>query len=427
MAKASINFQKATRHSRFHNFREDEPSYLLPREHRKENEYWELDKTDEQIFKEEFARAKRKGGRIPKLESSRWEAALNLNAKHTMKDVKKVAKHIEEKFNIVATQIAIHRDEGHINERDIAEHNLHAHINFVTYKDGRQNWRKEHIKPNNLSELQTEIAEMLDMDRGEKGSKTQRLEHRQFKAVKQRELAQQKDLKAEIAQLREQLKEQQATREDYAKLEQLNRELKEQVRKKDLKLETMQEKFEALQKELKINSNESELFQEPIISKRLREIRAHKKEVILEFAKKHIKEEIVVTEQKIFTDKRETKRVMSLDDVAKLIKKMHEQDEMNEEMIYHNIKTKREKELEDRIDKYQRQNIQLKEENFNYKKQLGDIAEQIQEMFGYKIDMLSNIYKQIKSFISHIKDKYQVEKEPKEQSKKKQQDISRSR
>jgi hypothetical protein len=245
MAKASINFQKATRHSRFHNFREDEPSYLLPREHRKENEYWELDKTDEQIFKEEFARAKRKGGRIPKLENSRWEAVLNLNAKHTIKDVKKVAKHIEEKFNIVATQIAIHRDEGHINERDIAEHNLHAHINFVTYKDGRQNWRKEHIKPNNLSELQTEIAEMLDMDRGEKGSRTQRLEHRQFKAVKQRELAQQKDLKAEIAQLREQLKEQRATREDYAKLEQLNRELKEQVRKKDLTIQELKEAIKA--------------------------------------------------------------------------------------------------------------------------------------------------------------------------------------
>jgi hypothetical protein len=90
---------------------------------------------------------------------------------------------------------------------------------------------------------------MLDMDRGEKGSRTQRLEHRQFKAVKQRELAQQKDLKAEIAQLREQLKEQQATREDYAKLEQLNRELKEQVRKKDLTIQELKEAIKAPKKQ----------------------------------------------------------------------------------------------------------------------------------------------------------------------------------
>jgi len=141
MAKSSINFQKATSHSHDHNFRKDKPNYLLPKEFQKENEYWNLfpkietdsfeklyehlknshdenSKIDEIIFNQELKKAKRKGGRIPKLENSRWEAVLNLNSSHRLDDVKKVAEHIEKKFNIICTSIALHRDEGFLeNEK----------------------------------------------------------------------------------------------------------------------------------------------------------------------------------------------------------------------------------------------------------------------------------------------------------------------
>lgn len=188
MAKASINFQKTKHNSVAETTREFEAHYLLPKEHRLENEYWNCGKSDSQIFQDELAKASRKGGRVPKEENSLWEAVINLNKEHRLEDVQRVAKHIEEKFNITCSRIAVHKDEGHINERGIVEYNLHAHINFVTYKDGKQNWRREHITPQNLSQLQTDIAQTLNMKRGKEGSEAIRLGHKQHRVIaKERE------------------------------------------------------------------------------------------------------------------------------------------------------------------------------------------------------------------------------------------------
>ena len=65
MAKASINFQKSKGHSYDHNFRKDEPNYLLKPADRLENFYWQNEKSAREIFDEELSKAKRKGGRIP--------------------------------------------------------------------------------------------------------------------------------------------------------------------------------------------------------------------------------------------------------------------------------------------------------------------------------------------------------------------------
>lgn len=202
------------------------------------NEIWEHKKEEIELFSE--SAALQKTGRKPKFENSRWEAIINFNKNHSLGDLKKVAEHIEKKFNITCTNIAMHKDEGHINERGVPIYNLHAHVNFITHKDGKQNWRKEFIKPDNLRELQTEVAELLGMERGtdKRISKTERLEHRQFK-VKQQELAKQKDLKTEIKELRTQLQESKATRAEYAELEALSKALQEQVKAKDLTIDEL--------------------------------------------------------------------------------------------------------------------------------------------------------------------------------------------
>lgn len=184
MAKSSINFQKSKGHSYDHNFRKDEPNYLLKAENRLENFYWQNEKTAREIFDEELLNTKRKGGPIPRFENSHWEAVLNLNKDHTLEDVQKVARYIEQKFNITCATIAVHRDEGHY-KNDKPQYNFHAHITFVTYKDGQQNWRKEKIKPADLRELQTAVAEILQMERGQENSKAERLSHRQYKQVAQ--------------------------------------------------------------------------------------------------------------------------------------------------------------------------------------------------------------------------------------------------
>ena len=198
MAKSSINFQKSKGHSFDHNFRKDEPNYLLKAENRLENFYWQNEKSAREIFNEELSNTKRKGGPIPRFENSHWEAVLNLNKNHTLEDVQKVARYIEQKFNITCATIAVHRDEGHY-KNDKPQYNFHAHITFVTYKDGQQNWRKEKIKPADLRELQTAVAEILQMERGQENSEAERLSHRQYKKAAQ----QKEQLEAEILTLKE--------------------------------------------------------------------------------------------------------------------------------------------------------------------------------------------------------------------------------
>ena len=206
MAKSSINFQKATAHWEKHNARQDEPSYLLPPEFRKQNYFWRAELGPQEIFKAEHSKCSK--GKRPRFENSHWEAVLNLNANHSEKDVERVAKYIAKTLNIIPVAIAIHRDEGHLNERGRPVHNYHAHINFITVKDGRQNWRKEYIKPETLRQLQTDVAELLGMERGKDKRETQveRLDHKQFKAAaKAKEAqskAQRKELLAEIEKLR---------------------------------------------------------------------------------------------------------------------------------------------------------------------------------------------------------------------------------
>ena len=198
MAKSSINFQKSKGHSYDHNFRKDEPNYLLKAENRLENFYWQNERTAREIFDDELKEYGAKKGKRPRFENSHWEAVLNLNKNHTLEDVQKVARYIEQKFNITCATIAVHRDEGHY-KNDKPQYNFHAHITFVTVKDGQQNWRKEKIKPSDLRELQTAIAEILQMERGQENSEAERLSHRQYKKAAQ----QKEQLEAEILTLKE--------------------------------------------------------------------------------------------------------------------------------------------------------------------------------------------------------------------------------
>ena len=213
MAKSSINFQKSKGHSYDHNFRKDEPNYLLKAENRLENFYWQKEKSAREIFDDELKEYGAKKGKRPRFENSHWEAVLNLNKNHTLEDAQKVAEYIEQKFNITCATIAVHRDEGHY-KNDKPQYNFHAHITFVTVKDGQQNWSKEKIKPSDLAKLQTEVAEILQMERGKTNSEAERLSAKQYKKVAQKieqleqeneQLEQENEqLKAELLTLKEQ-------------------------------------------------------------------------------------------------------------------------------------------------------------------------------------------------------------------------------
>lgn len=198
MTISSINFQRVRgdkKQALDHIARttEKEPVYLLEKSERKPNGFEllaDVDKLHEeqmQLRKEHHSR-----GKAPELNDSLWEAVINLEEHHTMNDVKKVADFIKQKYHLTPTAIAIHRDEGYTDKSTgETKYNFHAHVMFYTVDNGKSQMRT--IGKKALSEMQTEVANLLHMERGQINSKTVRLNHRQYRE-KARELAEKDEL-----------------------------------------------------------------------------------------------------------------------------------------------------------------------------------------------------------------------------------------
>jgi hypothetical protein len=191
--KSCARFEKTKQGAREHNFREykpeHEPDYLLPKEFRKENYKWEL--TDKEtgapikpkaLFEKELAKYGKGKGKRPRYENSNWELVLVLNETHGENDIFKIKDYLERKLNITCYQFAIHRDEGHLDENKQPVYNYHAHLNFITIKDRQQNFRltkTKHLMPS----IQTEIAKLLNMPRGEMKSPRNHLRPQEYKQL----------------------------------------------------------------------------------------------------------------------------------------------------------------------------------------------------------------------------------------------------
>jgi hypothetical protein len=190
MSTSSIHFQRADyRFAEKHNSRQTErqPSYLLPEDKRQRNEFVKL--ADVQTLHEkqiEYRRLTHARGRAPTLTDSYWEAVVNLNSEHTIDDVRRVAEHIRQKYKFTPTSIAIHRDEGYVDKvTGETKYNYHAHLTFYTIAQGRSQMRL--MTRAKLRDLQTEVANLLGMQRGQEHSKAKRLDHQQYREVKRAE------------------------------------------------------------------------------------------------------------------------------------------------------------------------------------------------------------------------------------------------
>lgn len=190
MSTSSIHFQRADyRFAEKHNSRQTDrqPSYLLPEDKRQRNEFVKL--ADIQTLHEkqiEYRRLTHARGRAPTLTDSYWEAVVNLNDSHTIEDVRRVAEHIRQKYKFTPTSIAIHRDEGYVDKiTGETKYNYHAHLTFYTIANGRSQMRL--MTRAKLRDLQTEVANLLGMQRGQEHSKAKRLDHQQYREVKRAE------------------------------------------------------------------------------------------------------------------------------------------------------------------------------------------------------------------------------------------------
>jgi len=214
-AKSSINFQKANmKVAPFHNAREAFVPQSSHSELASKNEcscsalaaIKKIQKWDE---KADQNYAKTHGGRrSPIKETSKvWEAVVNLRENHTMADVKKLVKKLEQKTGYKAAQIAIHRDEGHVNDDGDFIQNIHAHILFYARdpKTGLSLSTKHYGQTEFFEEIQDLTASELGMERGQSakitGAKHENMHS--FKARKQAERAertQNKEWEAKLAQ-----------------------------------------------------------------------------------------------------------------------------------------------------------------------------------------------------------------------------------
>jgi mobilization protein len=189
---SSINFKKSIAINTAHNDRTLAPSYLIS------DRGVECDRPDEQAreLKEQIiARAKetytsRTGQRF-QAKTYEWSAVCNIKPDTTMDDLKRLAQHFSDKYSFQCYQIAIHRDEGHIGEDGKEQINHHAHLEFIMLdkNTGVNCFKMRDFPKSKMREIQSEVSQILQMQRGEDKRKSgrQRTEPRQYAKQKEAE------------------------------------------------------------------------------------------------------------------------------------------------------------------------------------------------------------------------------------------------
>ena len=209
---SSINFKKSIAINTAHNDRTLAPSYLIS------DRGVECDRPDEQAreLKEQIiAQAKetytsRTGQRF-QAKTYEWSAVCNIKPDTTMDDLKRLAQHFSDEYGFQCYQIAIHRDEGHIDEDGKEQINHHAHLEFITLdkNTGVNCFKMRDFPKSKMREIQSEVSQILQMQRGEDKRKSgrQRTEPRQYAKQKEAEKKAAKKLtkaavKAELEKVR---------------------------------------------------------------------------------------------------------------------------------------------------------------------------------------------------------------------------------
>ena len=187
---SSINLQKSKDYQVFHNTN-IRPNYAIGGELSYTLKGYEALKLKNQIIENAKEQYTKRTGQKFQAKSYEWSAVCNIKPNTTMQDLEKLAKHFNQKYGFQCYQIAIHRDEGHINEKGEKVINHHAHLEFITLdrQTGKNNYRRELITPKVLRQIQTEVAEILQMERGQDKRLTgvKRIEPRKYAQMKENE------------------------------------------------------------------------------------------------------------------------------------------------------------------------------------------------------------------------------------------------
>lgn len=200
---SSINFKKSFTINTEHNDRTLAPTYLISNTgcefNRNSQQAREL---KNQIIDKAIQSYTKFTGQKFQAKSFEWSAVCNIKPDTNMQDLETLAKHFEQKYGFQCYQIAVHRDEGYLDEKGEKIINHHAHMEFITLDKttGKNNYRREFITPKVLREIQNEVAQILKMQRGQDNriSGVKRVEPRIYARLKEQEKPEKNVLKQEI-------------------------------------------------------------------------------------------------------------------------------------------------------------------------------------------------------------------------------------
>lgn len=179
MAISSINIQTYKRNGVMHNKRILPIDYAIDNEEK--NEYKSFFNIEEYRQKIEADYKNFHNQKMQKKATPIREAVVNLNKHHTMEDLINLKNMLEDKYKIQILDIALHRDEGHIKDGKKI-YNYHAHLIFSNYDFS--NHRSIKNGKTEMRQMQTDVAKVLQMERGKENSQKKRLTHQQFKQQK---------------------------------------------------------------------------------------------------------------------------------------------------------------------------------------------------------------------------------------------------
>lgn len=208
---SSINFKKSNDFQVFHNSTV-RPTYALGGSLEYNIKGYAAKREKEKIIdeaKQAYASTCKAKNKAFQAKNYEWSAVVNIKPETTMQDLEKLAKHFSDKYKFQCYQIAIHRDEGHINEQGEKVINHHAHLEFITLdkETGKQIFKMRDFTPQKMREIQSEVAEILGMTRGQdkRLSGAKRIEPRQYAQMKEQERANTRALKAELDNTKQEL------------------------------------------------------------------------------------------------------------------------------------------------------------------------------------------------------------------------------
>lgn len=185
---SSFNMKPSTDFQVFHNAN-IRPSYVIGGELECNRKGYEAKELKEAIVNEAKQTYKQRTKRAFQSTAYEWSAVVNIKPDTTMQDLERLSKHFNDKYGFQCYQIAIHRDEGHIDENGERQINHHAHLEFITLDKQTGRNRQRELKPQTLRQIQSEVAEILGMQRGidKRISKAERIEPRKYAKLKEAE------------------------------------------------------------------------------------------------------------------------------------------------------------------------------------------------------------------------------------------------